>query len=960
MPDKTTTTTGTVLRVAPASQPPAPRPAGSELARLALDGAVDAVFIVDDRARFVYVNPRACDLLGYTREELLALPIPAIDPRFHASRWPRFWAWMQRQQTAAFESIHRRRDGTHFPVDITINLLEFDGRSYLCAFSRDITSRRDAEERLRNTQERYRQLVEGSLQGIVVDAYDNRPLFVNQAYADLYGYDSPEEIMALESLMTLVVPADRARIEEYTRRRKRGEPSPTIYDFQAVKKDGTRITVLCSVKPIVWDGVSAVQATMLDITDRQRLQDAERDRQAAHARLVGALEASSEGFALFDAADRLYYCNQRYREMVQGIDDLLVPGTAFRTLVEEGVRRGTIPESLGNEQQWIESRLAKHRDPRESIELYRADSRTWVRIREQKLDDGGTFIVASDITRIKDSERELADTTEQLQAAYENMDQGIVMLDAVGRIGAFNQRFVELMDMPALDIRKGVSMREICRLCAEEGGYGPGDVEGLVAERMARIENHETYRFVVERPDGHFLEVRGRPTPTGGHIVTYTDVTETQQLSRELSYQATHDALTGLANRASFEQRVNELLGTASPGRQHALCYVDLDQFKVINDTCGHLAGDELLRQLGGVLPEKVRRQDTLARLGGDEFGLLLENCGVEDAAGIADGVREAIDAYRFVWDRKMFRVGASVGVVPISQCSESVSALLSDADTACYAAKDQGGNRVHVYRANDTELARRRGDMHWVADINRSLESDDFVLFKQPIVTVADGGDPRPRFEILLRLKDEAGNLFEPKSFLRSAERFGLMVKLDYWVLDRMLAWLERPARPGVDGTTYFINISGISLRDDAYRAWVLERLAGMQGTNCRICFEVTETAAVTSLSSAAAFMDSVQGLGHACALDDFGSGLSSFAYLRILPVDYLKIDGQFVRDIAHDPIDYAMVKSITEIARVMNKQTVAEFAESAAVLDRLRELGVDYAQGFAVGHPRPLTDGA
>ncbi len=362
------------------------------------------------------------------------------------------------------------------------------------------------------------------------------------------------------------------------------------------------------------------------------------------------------------------------------------------------------------------------------------------------------------------------------------------------------------------------------------------------------------------------------------------------------------------------------------------------------------------MRQLGGLLPEQVRERDIIARLGGDEFGLLLEDCPIEDAARIAGKVCEAIDGFRFMWQGKVFRIGASIGVVPISRYGDNISDILSCADAACYAAKDQGGNRVHVYHAGDSELARRRGDMHWVADLNRSLERNDFILYRQPILSLLDDDDAERRYEILLRLDDGGGRLYEPKSFLRSAERFGLMVKLDRWVISTMLAWLDDTETKSGETVTFFINISGMSLREASFRDFVIERLGQRGPSRFRICFEITETAAVASLSSAAGFIEEVRALGHFCALDDFGSGLSSFAYLKNLPVDYLKIDGQFVRDINTDPIDLAMVRSITEIARVMNKRTIAEFAETAPVLDHLRDIGVDFAQGYCIGYPEPL----
>lgn len=930
----------------------------SPLALRVFDALPDAVLVFDVDGRLIHANARAIRILGLPLETLHALDAGDIAAQWSGDPWGAFQRRARSQPGLTFEAEYRGAGGSTVQVEGTAGVLSHDGRDQVWVVAREVTGRPAADSRLAGIEERYQQLVDGSLQGISVDAFDNRPLFVNQAFAELYGYESPDQIMQLDSLQQLVAPEDRQRIEDYTARRARDGNAPSVYEFTGVRRDGARITVLCSAKAVVWEGVPAVQAALIDVTDRHRIESAEREQEAAHSRLLAAMEASSEGFALFDADDRLYYTNQRYREMIPAIRDILVPGTPFRKILVESARRGAVPAAADDPEHWIERRLQQHRQPTGSIEQYRADSGIWVRIREQRLDDGATFVVVSDITRAKQTEREIADKTEQLEAAYENMDQGIVMLDDRQRIVAFNQRLVQTLATPEAEIGPGQPIEKVFESFARQGGYGDGDIDELVAARMDKIRCAQPYRFVVDRGDGRYLEVRGRPTPSGGHVITHTDITETHELSRELSWQASHDALTGLANRSRFETTLERLIRGAGNGESHALCYLDLDEFKVINDTCGHLAGDELLRQLGGLLPEQIREGDTLARLGGDEFGLLLEHCEIREAVRIADQVREAIEAYRFMWQGRIFRIGTSIGVVPITRYSNSIADILSYADTACYAAKDQGGNRVHVHHPNDTELARRRGEMHWVADLNRSLEHDDFLLFKQPILNLGRADDPRQRYEILLRLKDNTGRLFEPTAFMRPAERFGLMVKIDRWVISSMLSWLDVTEPQSAEAVTYFINISGMSLREESFRRFVIDRLAGRAESRFRICFEVTETAAVTSLASAAEFIEQIRDLGHCCALDDFGSGLSSFAYLKNLPVDYLKIDGQFVRDINTDPIDLAMVKSITEVARVMNKQTIAEFAECPAVLDRLREIGVDYAQGYGVGYPVPLVD--
>jgi diguanylate cyclase (GGDEF)-like protein/PAS domain S-box-containing protein len=430
--------------------------------------------------------------------------------------------------------------------------------------------------------------------------------------------------------------------------------------------------------------------------------------------------------------------------------------------------------------------------------------------------------------------------------------------------------------------------------------------------------------------------------------------------SAQLSWQATHDTLTGLFNRQEFEWHLCQALDSArEQGQEHALCYLDLDQFKVVNDTCGHVAGDELLRQLAGELSRQIRKTDTLARLGGDEFGLLISDCGAHDARRVAENARNIIAEYQFCWEGKSFAVGVSIGLVPITAGCAGIEALLSAADAACYAAKDQGRNRIHVFREEDEELSQRHGEMQWVSRIQAALDEDRFELFYQPIVPVADNAQTEAlHFEILLRMRDERGELVPPGAFLPAAERYGLAARLDRWVIDRALQSIHEMGEGTQELGICSINLSGQSLADEDLARFVIGRLREQRIAADRICFEITETAAISNLTRAMHFIQALKAQGCLLALDDFGSGLSSFAYLKNLPVDFLKIDGMFVKDIVEDSVDYAMVRSINELGKEMGKRTIAEFVESDAILQHLRRIGVDYAQGYGIAHPRPLRE--
>jgi diguanylate cyclase (GGDEF)-like protein len=447
--------------------------------------------------------------------------------------------------------------------------------------------------------------------------------------------------------------------------------------------------------------------------------------------------------------------------------------------------------------------------------------------------------------------------------------------------------------------------------------------------------------------------------------MVFSDVTAARQLQREISHQAAHDSLTGLVNRREFEQRLSRVLDTArNEASEHALCYLDLDQFKVINDTCGHAAGDELLRQIAVLFQQKIRRRDTLARLGGDEFAVLMEHCNLEQASRVAEALRSTAADLRFTWANDTFTLGVSIGVVPITPSSESVDALLRAADNACYVAKDAGRNRVHVYYHDDVHLARRRDEMQWVGTLSRALEEGRFELHAQKIADIGgiDRPDAKPEVrhvELLLRLVGADGERILPAVFLPAAERYDLIARIDRWVIERAFGWLAQRAADA-EPVLCSINISGASIGEDLFLAHVLERLdeTGIAGE--QVCFEVTETAAIRNLAMATRFIHTLRRSGCSFALDDFGSGLSSFAYLKSLQVQYLKIDGAFVKDMADDPLDRAMVRSINEVGQLLGMRTIAEFVETQEVLDLLVKLGVDAAQGYRIGRPEPLIAAA
>lgn len=426
-----------------------------------------------------------------------------------------------------------------------------------------------------------------------------------------------------------------------------------------------------------------------------------------------------------------------------------------------------------------------------------------------------------------------------------------------------------------------------------------------------------------------------------------------------IRHMAMHDALTGLANRRELQERMERALVSARQGAHHALLYIDLDQFKVVNDTCGHVAGDELLQQLAVNLKDLIRDTDTLARLGGDEFGVLLVNCPLERAREVGERMLQMVRGFRYVWRQKSFSLGASIGLVVIEGGGQTCSDVLRAADLACYAAKDKGRNRMHIYTPDDMELRRRHGEMEWIAHLNRALQEGSFNLHTQPIINLHDGARLVHAQEFLLRLHGSKGEVISPGAFIPAAERYNLMPAVDRWVLRRALdsMRLSRHHRGPTAPETCFINLSATTLTDGEFCAELRSELRRTRVSPETLCFEITETAAVANLASALTFIHEAKNLGCRIALDDFGAGHSSFSFLKTIPADIIKIDGAFVRGMLEDPMDEAIVECIQRIGKVADRTVVAEWVENEQILERLNEMGIEYAQGYALGRPRPLV---
>jgi diguanylate cyclase (GGDEF)-like protein/PAS domain S-box-containing protein len=580
------------------------------------------------------------------------------------------------------------------------------------------------------------------------------------------------------------------------------------------------------------------------------------------------------------------------------------------------------------------------------------------------LDEQGEvlYVVATglDVTARRAAEVALARLNDHVRTLMEAAKEGILGVDREGRCTFINPAAAAMLGYPGAEL-VGRAVPQLLQPRHEDGSPYPPQ-ESLILRAMAERQGFEIQDEVLWTRGGAALPVDYSVSPiakdgvVSGAVVVFRNVAEARALARHLDYLASHDELTGLYNRRHFDRHLQQALELArDDGDGHVLCYLDLDQFKLVNDTCGHVAGDELLRQLGRELRGQMAPGDLLARLGGDEFGVLLHSSDLDAAMPTIERLRAAICDYRFLWEGRSFALGASIGVVQVTAETASVTAALSAADSACYLAKDSGRNRIHVYQDSDADLARRYGEMQWVSRLHAALTEERLFLVGQRITPTARQSSGL-HLEVLVRLRDEDGREVAPDAFIPAAERYSLMPAIDRWVIRQTFAWLSSQPRLLQGLELCAINLSGSSVGDPGMRDYIVEQHAAHGIAARQICFEITETAAVANLASAADFVRDLRARGFRFALDDFGSGMSSFAYLKNLPVDYLKIDGNFVRDILTDAGDDAMVQAFNQIGHVMGLTTVAEFVESRAILDRLRVIGVDYAQGFGIARPQPV----
>lgn len=673
-----------------------------------------------------------------------------------------------------------------------------------------------------------------------------------------------------------------------------------------------------------------------------------------------------------DCLPKLYPEAESYRDIISGIMAIsLSPNQSeyhliwFRPEVIQIINWAGNPQEIREIAQQQEIPLTPRRSFALWKETVKLKSLPWKPVEIETAQELRNSLM---LAALESSEHQLRQSRELAQVTLKSIGDAVITTNSRGEIESLNPVAEDLTGWSLIEA-KGLPLNDVFKIFdSQTHDFSASPVQKVLEEGCIFDFSDNV---ILKAKDGKersidnsAAPIRSREGEIIGAVLVFRDVTQERELTRRLSWQACHDTLTGLINRSEFEKRVTQTLQIMSESsNHHAICYLDLDQFKIINDTCGHLAGDELLRQLSLLLQSQVTETDTLARLGGDEFGLLLNHYSLEEAYQKAVDLCNSVRDFRFTWEEKVFSIGVSIGLVGIDEQTCDLATILSAVDAACYAAKNQGRNRVHLYQADDQDLIQQRREIRWAAQIPQALEEDRFCLYYQPIVETNPTSKSPKHGEILLRLRDTSGQLVPPMAFIPAAERYDLMKSIDRWVIRTVFSHLKKHhqdfnSTTNISGNQefYAINLSGASLNDNQFIKFLYQQFELYQIPPAMICFEITETLAIANLKKAVHLIQSFKRLGCSFALDDFGSGMSSFSYLKTLPIDYLKIDGGFVKELLTDPVAREIVESIHRIGHVMEIKTIAEFVENDAIFTEIKNIGIDYVQGYGIGKPQPF----
>ena len=968
--------------------------------RSLVDNAPEAIAVIDANSRrFVEANEPALRLFKLTRNQLLTSTIGAVSAEIQVDGQPANSPHRQQLALAiageaqVFEWVHRDSTGRDIPCEVRLVRLAGGPTPLVRASITDISERKRAELIMENERAFFALLASNAGLPAVLDVISALVQSVYPRCRCTISVLSPDASCFSLTIARHLPPMLAAVLERTPIEPRRGSCAAAVYAacdvFVAdIANDAhwadRRQVVLDSGFRAVWSmpikGASGkLLGSVAIFRPEPGLPDSREQVLQSHATRLAALAIERSL-----AEEALRASEAKFRGLFEGVIEGVYQSTRDGRLVSVN---SAMVKMLGydsaEEMYALPSSVMLYWSPPDRADFVkRVDTDGEVRSMEVVLRrrDGSQVVALENSRGVRDGagrivgyEGTISDITERKraeQAIHAEKDRAHVTLQSIGDA-------VITTDAGArIDYLNPVAERLTGWTIGEARGRAIGDVLQLIDEStrkpvaytldrvlLAGETTVPTDRNVLVNRRGEELAIQDTASPIRsrqgvaiGAVIVFGDVTKERRLKRALSYQASHDALTGLINRREFDVRLETAVTAAQRGdAEYVLLYVDLDQFKIVNDTCGHSAGDRLLRDITSLLQTRVRASDTIARLGGDEFGLLLERCSLEQAERVADSIRQGIHGYRFLWGANSLSVGASIGVVRIVRETTSAAAVLSAADIACYAAKDGGRNRVQVYERDHG--TNRHREMQWVGRIARAVEDGRLELYAQRIVPIEPATGETSFHELVVRLRDEDGTLVPPSEFIPAAERYNVMVMVDRWVVSRAIELLERCISRDQRLPLLAVNLSGTSINDEDFLDFVMSRLTSEQVAHA-LCFEITETAAVASLDKARYLMRELKARGCRFSLDDFGSGVSSFMYLKSLPVDFLKIDGQFAARVATDAVDRSMVEAIAKIGRAMEVATIAEKVESAEVLTVLKNIGVDYIQGFHLGEPVAIRD--
>jgi len=969
--------------------------------RALVENAPEAIVVLDvEQGHFVDVNENAATLFRMSREELLRVGPAAISPEYQSDGLPSFGlhrGYIDRALKGGrpvFEWLHCDSQGNELPCEVRFIRLPSGARQLIRASIIDVTARKRADTFAFGERKILELIAANAPLDKTLQAVVN---LAEQLHSDVHAVvmllDEQRQTIRLtacgalkeslrEALKELPVGSQSGACGAAASLRRQIvvtdiEADPMWTDLrQYAAESGLRS---CCSTPIVTTG-DRIHGTLAMYFESVRSPKTEElDLAARLAQLAGiavrrkhdetALKLSEARFrSLFDnVVDGVFQIDAGGH--IISVNPALAHMLGFESIHELGQRRlaDFCVDALDRER--LMSELTAHGRVRNyEYRLRRRNGGTIVVLENSRIvksEAGETLYcegTITDITQRKAAERALFKEKERAQVTLKSIGDAVVTTDASGCVEYLNPVAEQLTGWERREAQ-GKRIEDVIRLQNELTGERLDDPVSLCL-REGRVATIPDYAMLVNR-DGSLIAIQDSAAPIQdrsgnvvGAVMVFHDVSQERQLHRRLSYHASHDSLTGLINRREFEERLSAAARDLKDGKLETftLLYMDLDQFKVVNDTCGHAAGDLLLRQLGEVLQQRVRAHDVLARLGGDEFAVLLLDCPAARATDVAEQLREAVARFRFTWRDGSMQVGVSIGIVPVGRDNDGVTGILSAADVACYVAKDHGRNRIHVYEEGDA--AERHQEMQWVARISRARDQERLELYYQPIVPISPATKDYPHFELLLRMRDERGEIVMPNAFIPAAERYNLMPSLDRWVIHEVLEGLVYRSQPGADPYTLAVNLSGTSLNDARFLDFLLSELSAAPVPEGALCFEITETAAIANLGTVVRFMQALREQGCRFSLDDFGTGLSSLTYLKNLPVDYVKIDGQFIRNVTKDPADESVVDAIARMAKAFDIRTIAERVETREVFKRLGEIGITFAQGYYIAVPQPIAD--